>query len=140
MSEFFWNLQTDDDKKRYIQLLQIVGSLSNLFADTVNPFLYYRAHENLFCEVFNAKNLSRGDISFDAVKGNLGIGLKTFLQGNGNTFQKVAEFNSDSDLFRGLVTDEEVIYKVSELRNKRIKMTQNATNTKLNLYHLSYSR
>ncbi|MCY3051438.1 NgoFVII family restriction endonuclease [Aerococcus urinae] len=136
MSEFFWNLQTDDDKKRYIQLLQIVGSLSNLFADTVNPFLYYRAHENLFCEVFNAKNLSRGDISFDAVKGNLGIGLKTFLQGNGNTFQKVAEFNSDSDLFRGLVTDEEVIYKVSELRTKRIKMTQNATNTKLNLYHL----
>lgn len=79
MSEFFWNLQTDDDKKRYIQLLQIVGSLSNLFADTVNPFLYYRAHENLFCEVFNAKNLSRGDISFDAVKGNLGIGLKTFF-------------------------------------------------------------
>lgn len=132
----FWSKQSKEEQDRYVQLLQVIGSLSNLFADSANPFLYYRAHENLFCEVFGAKNLSRGDISFDAVKNGLGIGLKTFLQGNGLTFQKIAEFNADSNLFRDLKTDEDIVYKVSELRNKRITMNQNATDTKLNLYHL----
>lgn len=136
MSDIFWSLQSKEEQKRYINLLQIIGSLSNLFADSVNPFLYYRAHENLFCEVFGAKNLSRGDISFDAIKNGLGIGLKTFLQGNGNTFQKVAEFNADSNLFRDISNDEELVFKVAELRNKRITVTQNATNTHLNLYHM----
>ena len=49
--------------------------------------------ENIFCISFGANNLSRSDISVDAGKNGIGIGLKTFLQSNGKTFQKVAEFN-----------------------------------------------
>lgn len=136
MGDYFWSQQSKGERSRYIELLKIIGSLSYLFSDSPNPYLYYRAHENLFCEVFKARNLSRGDISFDAVKGKFGIGLKTFLQNNGLTFQKIAEFNADSDLFRGIVKEEDIVYKVAELRNKRIQMTQNATNTNQNIYHI----
>lgn len=112
MGDYFWSQQSKEERSRYIELLKIIGSLSHLFSDSPNPYLYYRAHENLFCEVFKAKNLSRGDISFDAVKGRFGIDLKTFLQNNGLTFQKVAEFNADSDLFRGIVKEKDIVYKV----------------------------
>lgn len=85
-----------------------------------NPFLYYRAMENIFCKAFNADNLSRSDVSADAGKDGIGIGLKTFLQNNGSTFQKIAEFNKESYLFRTL-TGLELIKKVSQMRNERIK-------------------
>ncbi len=136
MSNIFWDSQANEMKKEYIELLKVIGSLSNLFSDSTNPYLYYRAHENLFCKVFGAKNLSRGDISYDATKNRVGIGLKTFLNGNGKTFQKVAEFNSDSHLFRGLDSNEEIIQKVSELRNRRIELTKDATGTTDSIYHM----
>lgn len=136
MANIFWQQQPDNMQKEYIEFLKIIGSLSNLFSDSADPYLYYRAHENLFCQVFGAKNLSRGDISFDAVKNRMGIGLKTFINGNGKTFQKVAEFNSDSHLIRGLASEEEIVHKIAELRNKRIEITQNAANTNQSLYHI----
>ncbi|MBG9982129.1 NgoFVII family restriction endonuclease [Aerococcaceae bacterium DSM 111020] len=136
MSNRFWYTQQPEQQQRYIELLQVIGSLSHLFSDSKNPYLYYRAHENLFCEVFNAKNLSRGDVSYDAIKNGIGIGLKTFLQSNGNTFQKVAEFNADSHLIRELSNDEEVVHKVAELRNKRLTVTKNATEAENAIYHL----
>lgn len=136
MANIFWQHQPNDMKKEYIEFLKIIGSLSNLFSDSADPYLYYRAHENLFCQVFGAKNLSRGDISFDAVKNRMGIGLKTFISGNGKTFQKVAEFNSESNLIRSLTNEEEIVHKIAELRNKRIEITQNATNTNQSLYHI----
>lgn len=136
MANIFWQGQSQSMQKEYIEFLKIVGSLSNLFSDSSDPYLYYRAHENLFCQVFNAKNLARGDISFDAIKDGMGIGLKTFINGNGKTFQKVAEFNSDSHLIRGLGTDEEIVQKIAELRNKRINLTQNVAGTNQSLYHI----
>lgn len=136
MSELFWNNQSTSQQEEYINLLSILGSLSHLFSDNKSPYLYYRGHENLFCEVFNAKNLSRGDISYDSIKDGVGVGLKTFLNNNGRTFQKVAEFNSDSDILRGFTVDEDIIYKVAELRNKRIITTQNMTDSHTSIYHL----
>ncbi|MDE1549487.1 restriction endonuclease PLD domain-containing protein [Jeotgalibaca caeni] len=136
MANIFWQGQPQSMQKEYIEFLKIVGSLSNLFSDSSDPYLYYRAHENLFCQVFNAKNLARGDISFDAIKDGMGIGLKTFINGNGKTFQKVAEFNSDSHLIRGLGSDEEIVQKIAELRNKRINLTQNVAGTNQSLYHM----
>src|SRR5699024_9138358 len=121
----FWDQQVKEQKQKYIKLLKIMGGLSHLFSDSTSPYLYYRGHENLFCETFKAKNLSRGDVSYDAVKDGVGIGLKTFLNNNGRTFQKVAEFNSDSNIIRELDNDYDVIYKIAQLRNKRIKTTQN---------------
>lgn len=132
----FWNNQNDTQRSRYISLLQKIGALSKIFSDSNIPYLYYRAHENLFCEIFCAKNLSRGDVSFDAVKGKMGIGLKTFLNNNGNTFQKVAEFNSESQLFRQITNMEEIIFRVAEMRNKRINTTANMTGTSESIYHI----
>lgn len=132
----FWKNQSSSQINQYLNLLKVMGSLSNLFSDSTSPYLYYRGHENLFCEAFNAKNLSRGDVSYDAIKDGVGIGLKTFLNSNGLTYQKVAEFNSDSDLIREASDDYEVIYKIAELRNKRIKVTQNMTGAHSSMYHL----
>lgn len=132
----FWENQSSSQINQYLNLLKVMGALSNLFSDSTSPYLYYRGHENLFCEAFNAKNLSRGDVSYDAVKDGVGIGLKTFLNSNGLTYQKVAEFNSESNLIREAITEYDVIYKIAELRNKRIKVTQNMTGTHSSMYHL----
>ncbi len=102
MTNNFFKEQSNTSKKTYVNLLEVTGSLSNLFAESNNPFLYYRAMENIFCKAFEAENLSRSDVSADAGKNGIGIGLKTFLQNNGNTFQKVAEFNKDSNILRNL--------------------------------------
>lgn len=136
LSSMFWDKQSEEHKNEYINLLKIMGSLSNLFSDSTSPYLYYRGHENLFCEAFKAKNLSRGDVSYDAVKDGVGIGLKTFLNNNGLTFQKVAEFNNDSDIIRELDNEYEIAHKVATLRNKRLKTTQNMTDTHASVYHL----
>jgi hypothetical protein len=59
----------------------------------------------------------------DAVKGGVGLGLKTFLHGNGKSFQKVAEFNSMSSSLKDL-SALAMVQKVCEARNYRIKATQ----------------
>lgn len=136
MEHDFWGQQTRYQQNEYIEMLKILGSLSNLFSDNASPYLYYRAHENLFCSSFDAKNLSRGDVSYDATKGKMGIGLKTFLNNNGRTFQKVAEFNNDSDKIRSFKNVEDIVHTVAELRNKRINVTQNMVDTEASIYHL----
>jgi len=135
LKDSFFMKQSEDRKKLYIDLLEVTGSLSNLFADSKNPFLYYRAMENIFCKAFKANNLSRSDVSADAGKDGIGIGLKTFLQNNGNTFQKIAEFNKESYLLRDL-KGLELIKKVSEMRNERIKSTMRICDLSDMMYHL----
>ncbi len=135
LSKNFFNNQSDGEKNLYIDLLEVTGSLSNLFTESNSPYLYYRAMENIFCKAFDANNLSRSDISVDAKKDGLGIGLKTFLQKNGNTFQKIAEFNKDSNIFRNL-TDMELVKKVASMRNERIKTTMRICELEDIMYHL----
>jgi hypothetical protein len=96
--------------------------------------LYYRVAEKVFCRAFEAEDLSRSDVSADAKKNALGIGLKTFLKGNDKTFQKVAEFNSDRPLYAHLEA-KELIKKVSELRNTRIEFTENTHGLEKSIYH-----
>src|SRR5690606_20719872 len=98
----FLDQQPEKQVDYYYQLIRAVGSLSKLFSESTEPYLPYRAVENLFCKAFEAENLSRSDASADASKNNLGFGLKTFLNKNGKTLQKIAEFNSDHESFRSL--------------------------------------
>lgn len=133
-NEFFKN-QIVGEQIKYIELLKVTGALSNLFAESENPFLYYRAMENIFCKAFNADNLSRGDVSADASKNSIGIGLKTFLHMNGKTFQKVAEFNRESYLLRDL-DKKNLIEKVSQMRNQRLEVTKDICNLEDMIYHL----
>lgn len=130
----FTNNQKQSEIEYYKKLLKVLGSLSNLFSDSKTPYLNYRISENLFCKSFNAKNLSRSDVSADASKGEIGIGLKTFIEGNGNTFQKVAEFNRDRKLYEGANT-KEIVLTVSQLRNKRIEATKRIHKLDQIIYH-----
>jgi hypothetical protein len=131
----FFDRQTPEEQEYYIKLLQVVGSLSNLFSESKTPYLYYRAAENIFCKALNANSLARGDISFDAFKGDTGIGLKTFVHGNGKKFEKIAEFNKDIEKFRQL-NEEDTMRKITELRNNRIAATERAHGTSKMIYHL----
>ncbi|MDQ3158785.1 MAG: NgoFVII family restriction endonuclease [bacterium] len=118
----------------YERLLKAVGSLSKLFSEAPEPYLAYRATENLFCKAFEAENLSRSDASADASKNRVGFGLKTFLEGNGRTMQKVAEFNGDHALFKELAPEEK-IRKIAELRNERLETTKRIFGLDEIIYH-----
>lgn len=130
----FYNSQSTKQKNDYKQYLQIVGNLSNLFSDSRIPYLYYRVAEKMFCKAFQADDLSRGDVSYDAKKNGLGIGLKTFLRKNDKTIQKIAEFNQDLPLYHNLDITQK-INKISELRNKRLEFTNNTFNINNAIYH-----
>ncbi|MBU0974605.1 NgoFVII family restriction endonuclease [Patescibacteria group bacterium] len=124
--------QTDS----YLDLLQRVGSLSGLFSNSSTPYLYYRAAENIFCEAFQADNHSRSDTSADASKNKIGIGLKTFINGRGKSWQKVAEFNKDSKDYKKLITDpEKLSIAISKLRNKRIDFAKSIHDVDEMIYH-----
>ncbi len=130
----FYDTQPIEYRDRYKEYLQIIGSLSNLFSDSITPYLYYRIAEKMFCKAFEATDLSRGDVSYDAQKEALGIGLKTFLRANDKSFQKIAEFNKDKMLYDNL-SNFEKIKKISKLRNKRLDFTNNLYNIENSIYH-----
>lgn len=130
----FYAKQKNINKDMYQEFLKIVGSLSNLFSESDVPYLYYRIAEKIFCRAFDAEDLSRSDVSADAKKDSLGIGLKTFLRGNDKTFQKVAEFNADRKLYQNL-SSFELVKLVSRLRNNRIDFTEKLHNLDQSIYH-----
>lgn len=130
----FINTRSNQEIEAYKKLLKVVGSLSNLFADTSVPYVSYRVSENLFCRVFTANNLSRSDVSADASVEKIGIGIKTFIEGNGKTIQKVAEFNKDKKSYSGK-TPLEIIQTISTLRNERLNATKRIHDLDTLLYH-----
>jgi len=130
----FIEKQEQSKQEYYAKMLGAIGSLSRLFSESDEPYLAYRVAENLFCKAFQAMNLSRGDTSADASKDKIGFGIKTFLEGNGRTFQKIAEFNSDQALFIRLPTEEK-IKRIAELRNERISATKRIAGLDNIIYH-----
>ena len=130
----FLKHQKKSEVNYYQAMLKTVGSLSRLFSESNEPYIQYRMAENLFCKAFEANNLSRTDCSADASKNKLGIGLKTFLEKNGSTMQKIAEFNSEHKAFRSLGARDKII-KVSQLRNERIEATQRIFSLDQIIYH-----
>ncbi|MFA6143849.1 MAG: restriction endonuclease [Sulfurimonas sp.] len=130
----FFNTQNKYQQDEYQKFLKIVGHLSNLFSESTTPYLYYRIAEKIFCKAFEADDLSRSDVSADAKKMNVGIGLKTFLAGNHKTFQKVAEFGGDKSLYENLTTHDKIL-KIAELRNTRIDFTQRVHALENSIYH-----
>ncbi len=130
----FLERQPKEQVAYYERLLKAVGSLSNLFSESPEPYLASRATENLFCKAFSAENLSRSDASADASKDRVGLGIKTFLDGNGRSMQKIAEFNGDHMLFENLPPAEK-IKKIAELRNERIETTKRIFGLDELIYH-----
>jgi hypothetical protein len=130
----FYNNQPASNRTTYKKMLSAAGSLSNLFSESDAPYLVSRNVENAFCEAFGAENLGRSDCSADALLNRVGIGIKTFLHGNGKTLQKIAEFNRDSELYRGK-SPKELINIISTLRNERIEFTKRTYGIDTMLYH-----
>lgn len=118
----------------YSEYLKVVCGLSNLFSDSKTPFLHYRLAENLFCKAFEAENLARADIAYDAKLGNIGFGIKTFICPNNSSLEKVAEFNRNSSELRKL-NDDEVVNKISNYRNERIDFASRTYNISEKFYH-----
>ena len=88
----FYNLQPKQNRTIYKRFLNAAAILGNLNSPkSVVPQISSRASEDIFCRVFNAKDLGRKDVSIDAYKPNDGIGIKTF---QGPKMQKIAEFNN----------------------------------------------
>lgn len=135
----FINHQSLEAIQRYHHGLEGVGRLSSVFSTNDMPYLGYRAHENIFCWAFGARNLARADVSIDAVKNGIGLGLKTFLHGNGRTFQKIAEFNATSGQLRNL-TAEEISLHVAMSRNKRLEVTRRMYECNELVYHIATRR
>ena len=133
---FFYDSQTKQEQENYKTYLSLLCSLSRLFSNSNAPYLYYRGAENVFCKAFNADNLSRSDCSADARKNKIGIGLKTFLHGRGQTLQKVAEFNSDQKNYSQLLNKpEKFIEHIAQLRNNRIEFTKRSYDIENMIYH-----
>lgn len=133
----FINKQPQKNVNEYLELLRIMGSLSNLYSENTKPYLDYRATENLFCLCLDAENLSRSDCTADASKNNIGIGIKTFLNSaTGHSMQKIAEFNKQRKEYDGL-SAKELILTVSNFRNERIHVTQRIHDLTNMLYHCS---
>ena len=128
----FYKKQSVEQQNNYKNMLAIVGSLSNMFSASNEPMLYYRAHENIFCKYFEAINLSREDCSADAMKGVVGVGLKTWV---GRDDQKVAEFGRLRPQYEHL-TGIELIRAIAEYRNARIRTTMNAHGLTEMIYHI----
>lgn len=128
----FYENQPINQQENYKKMLSIVGNLTLLFSESDCPYLPYRAHENIFCKYFNAENLARQDSSADAKKNRIGIGLKTWT---GQDDQKVAEFGRLRHTFAGL-TDMDLVRKIAEYRNERIRVTKNLNGIDTMIYHI----
>lgn len=128
----FYEKQPEKNRNDYKAMLAIVGQLSNLFSESTEPYLAYRAHENIFCKYFAADNLARYDCSADAKKDKVGIGLKTWV---GRNDQKVAEFGKLKKTYvdlKGL----ELVKKIAEYRNERIRVTKKMHGINEMIYHI----
>lgn len=130
----FYNINEDRNLK-YIESIQIISSLSRLFSENEIPFLHYRVMENIFCDCFNAKNLSRSDTAYDAQIGSLGIGLKTFICNKDSSIEKIAEFNKHAPDLKKL-NDKDLAYTLSHLRNERIQSANNIYGIEDSIYHI----
>lgn len=127
-------MYSDAQLAKYMALLKNVSLLSKLFSESTTPFLHYRTTEYLYCKVFNAKNLSRSDIAVDAQKGNIGIGIKTFIYSGKSSQEKIAEFNDALDNYRN-AEPLDMVREVGRLRNERIEFIERYFDIKSSIYH-----
>lgn len=118
----------------YFNYLKCVGMLSGLSSESDAPYINSRVAENAFCLSTKADNLGRADCSVDAKLGDIGIGIKTFLAGNNNTMQKIAEFNKDAHMIKHK-SEISIVQIISNLRNERLFSTTRIYGIKKMIYH-----
>ena len=118
----------------YSKYISCIASLSGLFSDSKIPFLHYRTVENIFCKSFQAEDLARADIAYDAKLDSVGVGLKTFISSNKASREKIAEFNIYSQEL-GKLDKENLVKRLADLRNERIEFADRTYRIKKGIYH-----
>lgn len=135
---FYEEMNSKEERANYEEMLQLVGSLSKLFSANDVPYLASRTVENAFCEFLHAENLARQDVTADAKKSRIGIGIKTWMSPNGklfgNPWQKIAEFDKNRPYYEN---DEikDLVFKIAGYRNDRIFQTKKQCGLDGMVYH-----
>ena len=119
----------------YISNLSLLCLLSNLFSSSTTPMLYYRATEKIYCGAFGAEDLTRSDAPVDCIIGQTGIGIKTFLENNGHTFQKVQEFDKQRNCYDSISDLKKKVEKIAQLRNNALNTFRSLHNLTKSIYH-----
>jgi len=133
----FLECQSPKKIEEYKQKLELIGSLSRLFSEKAIPFVQYRIAENLFCDVFEADNRSRSDLSADATFSNMGFGIKTFGTNSKTSTEKIAEFDAQGLNLRKLHDNpKELALLLAKYRNDRLEFTKNTYDLDQMIYHL----
>lgn len=104
-----------------------VGERSREQSNSNIPFVSGRQWEKVFAAATGATDNARRDDSADSIIGDVGIGLKTWVNGTNN--QKVAEFNKLRSEYANL-DDLSMVKYIANARNERIAETME--NGKLN--------
>lgn len=128
-------LNSWQDNAHYFEMLKLVSSLSNLFAQSDAPFLDYRLAENIFCRFFSSENKARDCSVYDAVKNELGIGIKTFLINRGSSIEKIAEFNKLKPEL-DLKSHEDLAIQLATFFNRRIDSANSIYGVTDSIYHI----
>ena len=134
---FYKEMNSELERTKYEEMLQLVGSLSRLFSASDVPYLASRTAENAFCEFLKADNWARHDVTADAVKEGVGIGIKTWVSStgpSGNPWQKIAEFDKLRPHYEQ-DAPEEMMHKIAGYRNDRISQTKEQCNIDYMIYH-----
>jgi hypothetical protein len=132
-------LISEFDLELYSRGLTFVASLSRLFSTSATPLVDSRFAEKLFCASTGSEDLSRTDMSFDALyDSDAGVGVKTFIASNAESskFEKVAEFTKLGPTLSGLPA-QDLVLEVSRLRNLRVMSdaSQFGINISRSFYH-----
>lgn len=123
------------DNTKYFEMLRLMASLSNLFSQSVTPYLDYRLAENIFCKFFSSDNKARDCSVYDAVRGKLGVGIKTFVIEKDASVEKVAEFNKLKPQLDTKHNDELAV-QLASFFNDRIDTANSLYGVSESIYHI----
>lgn len=124
-----WERYSSEQRKEYIQFLQVYGALSNLFRQKQGdliPYLDSKFQETVFARIFDSQNVDIGNTPHDvlSVFGNdrIGIGLKTWMNSK-PSFQKVMQLKSfQNEINEVRSSNEALAFKISEIKNERMRI------------------
>jgi len=122
-----WEQYDKEQRKDYIQFLQVYGALTNLFRQKQGdliPYLDSKFQETVFAKIFKGQNVDVANTPHDVLSvfgdSRIGIGLKTWM-GSKPSFQKVMQLKSyQNDINEHQNNLHSLAYKISELKNEKM--------------------
>lgn len=139
-----WEKYDKEQRKDYIQFLQVYGALTNLFRQKQGdliPYLDSKFQETVFAKIFKSQNVDYANTPHDVLSvfgdNRIGIGLKTWMSSK-PSFQKVMQLKSEQNEINKYRNDNlSLAYKISELKNINMIRDYNrlGLSEEKNIYH-----